>query len=1632
MKRRAVILFAPLPVAFLCGLGRADSTVVLSEIQYHPVGDETQLEWVELYNQMAVDMDISGWSLSDGVVFELPDGTIVPGGGFVVVAASPSGLEVATGFAGALGPFEGRLDNSGETVELRNNSGRIMDSVKYKDSGEWPAEADGSGATLAKVHPDLGSASASSWTASALVGGTPGEHNFPVDGVPRPLPRDVISYWSLDQTSGSMLDIAGGNNGTVGSGATRVAGIVGAQAVSFNNTTSAFISVGSGGVGNTFSTTTGITVEAIIQPAWGGASGDQDEIFRKDDGDNRILLSFQNDGNGNGFSLPPVGPGPVLSFGLNVGGAYTELDMLLDGQGGRPSLGELKDGAPHHVAATYDSATGVKAIYVDGGLVFSVNLGAGKLMASGGTTVAYIGNMSGRAEPFTGVIDEVAIWKRALSAAEILGHWDAVQLAKSYFAADGPSAAAKTEIAFNEAYAPAAGAGWVELMNFGPVQVELKDHVVARAELGGEYVFPARPLAAGGYLTLAEDQLGFDILAGQVLFLYTPGRSAVVAAVQVVEDLRARRPDGTGKWLFPDQSTPGAPNSFRLHDEIVINEILYNHRPDFDGSSFSESPESWIELFNRGAAAVSLTGWTIRGGIDYAFADGTTIAPGEYVVVAKDSAYLRTLYPALRVAGDFTGSLSHASDRILLADSNGNPADEVRYQDGGRWPEYADGGGSSLELRDPDADNSKAEAWAASDESGKASWKPYTYDMIAAANVGPTRWNELVMGLLDAGEALVDDLHAVETPDTTPKELLQNGTFAAGTDKWRLLGNHRHSSAVTDPDDPSGMVLHLVATGATEHMHNHLETTYAGGSAVVNGRKYRVSFRAKWLAGSNQLNTRLYFNRCPKTTLLDVPALNGTPGARNSRYEGNIGPTYDGFGHAPAVPAATEAVAVSITAQDPDGVSACAVWYSVNAAAWRTVAMAHLGSGRFQGTIPAQAASALVQFYVEGTDGLGAKSTYPAAGPDSRAMYKVNDGQAVLGRVHNVRIVMTAADTSFLHTITNVMSNDRLGCTIIYDERRAFYDAGIRLKGSERGRDVSGRVGFNIRLDPDDRFRGVHESIQVDRSGGWKFGGPSGQDEIVIKHIAAHAGDIPCMYDDLIRVIAPQAAQNGPALLIMAAYRDVYLDSQYPRGSDGNSFELELVYYPTSTVDGRPEGLKRPEPDDVIGTDFRDLGNDKEPYRLTFLKENHRAEDDYSGLMALCKAFGLPTNTLYEGTLAVMDPDEWMRAFVLYSLCGITDAYTRGNNHNLIVYQRPEDGKFLALPWDLDFSWVQATNASLWGDQNLGRITQLTPNRRLFYCHLLDVIETTYNPTYMARWTAHYGGLAGQDYSSILTFIGQRRTFVLGAIPAKVAFAIATNSGNDFSVDSTSAVIEGNAWFDVKDIFIAGLPDPLELTWPTQTRWQATVDLKPGANRLGFFGFDRYGGIVGSDEIVVTSTVGAPPPAISSVTPAVGTPGQTVTVRGSGFQTGIRVFFGAAESPSVTFNEAVDPGALTAKVPALPDGIVPLTVRNADGRTSAPRDFTVSLQVVFVRGDVNLDASVDLSDVLRLVFHLYLGAAISCQDAADATNNEVLDVADAIFILNYLFRGGASPSAPFPQAGMDQGAQGVLGCEWGV
>ncbi len=871
----------------------------------------------------------------------------------------------------------------------------------------------------------------------------------------------------------------------------------------------------------------------------------------------------------------------------------------------------------------------------------------------------------------------------------------------------------------------------------------------------------------------------------------------------------------------------------------------------------TDDAEEWIELYNKGNSTVDLTGFTIRGGVDFDIPAGTTIAPGEYLVVAHDAADMAAAYPGINVIGNFSGRLNNHDDLIRLRDPLDNPADEVHYYEGGRWPDLPDGNGSSLELRDPDADNSRAESWAASDETGNASWQTYTFRGTAAADTGPTGvWNEFLFGLLRAGEVLIDDVSVIASPDAAATQLIQNGSFEGDSvggpgNKWRIVGNH-HGAVIVDPDNGANQVLHLKATGHTHHEHNNAGTTFVGNTQVVNGREYEISFRAKWLSGSNQLLSRLYLSRVALTTLLEVPERAGTPGAANSTFEANVGPTYDGFRHGPVVPEPSQGVTVSVAAEDPDGVNTMTLWWSVDGGPHSSTSMTLDSEGRYQGVLPGQSAGTVVQFFVEGEDNLGATSTFPAGGTDSRALFEVEDGRGTDNPIDTIRTIMLTADINGLVAPTNALSNQFTGATVVVNDQEVYYDVGVHLKGASRARYSPLYWGsYTIRFQPDRLFRGVHEKIGLDASG-------SGQDEIMLEQIFNHAGGQISVYSDLAYSISPFAQHTGPVIVELAKYGDVFFDNAFQNGEDGAVFEYSLVYYPTQTVDGNPESLKLIEPNLVIGQSLPDMGNmgdDKESYRWNFLIKNNRAADDYSRVIAMSQTFSRSGSAFLDSVDEVIDVDQWLRINAIGNLTGIT-AYFSSSAQNTGFYVRPEDNRVLMLPWDSDSSFGVGTNAGLVANNDLGKLLDSPEYRHFYYGHLLDIIDTSFNANYVTYWADHYGGLVDQNFSANTSYVQARANSVssqvVSAVPM-VGFQISTSGPLDVG-NAPTATLTGQGWIDVRELRLAGSGVPLETTWNTVTGWEAIVPVDSGNPLVTIEAYDFQGNLIGTDTITVNTT----------------------------------------------------------------------------------------------------------------------------------------------------------------------------------
>ncbi len=141
------------PAALAVLTGPPEAHVVINEVLADALGPEPAGEWIELRNDGATPVDLSGWSLDDGGGSTgLPATVVAPGGYLLLVnegfdpsadVAPPSSCPIAS--VKRLG--QGGLSNQGEALALRDASGDVR--------SRWPAAPRPKpGVSVIRRHPD--------------------------------------------------------------------------------------------------------------------------------------------------------------------------------------------------------------------------------------------------------------------------------------------------------------------------------------------------------------------------------------------------------------------------------------------------------------------------------------------------------------------------------------------------------------------------------------------------------------------------------------------------------------------------------------------------------------------------------------------------------------------------------------------------------------------------------------------------------------------------------------------------------------------------------------------------------------------------------------------------------------------------------------------------------------------------------------------------------------------------------------------------------------------------------------------------------------------------------------------------------------------------------------------------------------------------------------------------------------------------------------------------------------------------------------------------------------------------------------------------------------------------------------
>jgi hypothetical protein len=195
-------------------------------------------------------------------------------------------------------------------------------------------------------------------------------------------------------------------------------------------------------------------------------------------------------------------------------------------------------------------------------------------------------------------------------------------------------------------------------------------------------------------------------------------------------DVRARVLSSGGEWsplteaLFVVGTVPADSGN------IVISEIHYRpaspSQAEIDAGHTQRGDFEFLELINTGDDPVDLTDLDFSAGIDFTFADHSSIAhldPGARLVIVADADAFEMRYGGgLPVAGVFQNGtgLANGGETLTLI-SPALPAGmqavaSVAYGDDAPWPTAPDGDGYSLTLacNDPALDHNDPSFWRAS------------------------------------------------------------------------------------------------------------------------------------------------------------------------------------------------------------------------------------------------------------------------------------------------------------------------------------------------------------------------------------------------------------------------------------------------------------------------------------------------------------------------------------------------------------------------------------------------------------------------------------------------------------------------------------------------------------------------------------------------------------------------------------------------------------------------------------------------------------------------------------------------------------------------------------------------------
>ncbi|MBN1125612.1 MAG: lamin tail domain-containing protein [Sedimentisphaerales bacterium] len=599
----------------------------------------------------------------------------------------------------------------------------------------------------------------------------------------------------------------------------------------------------------------------------------------------------------------------------------------------------------------------------------------------------------------------------------------------------------------------------------------------------------------------------------------------------------------------------------------------------------------------------------------------------------------------------------------------------------------------------------------------------------------------------------------------------------------------------------------------------------------------------------------------------------GTPGVTNSVITSDIAPVIFDVAHEPIIPTASDTVTVSAHIMDDSlELPTVQLYWRIDASTYSrdeypgydpndftVVEMSLVQDGIYTAFVPPLPDKTIVEYFITAIDTTGNVRSYPVAadidGQDQQVanlLYQVLDGfdaatawQAGDQPIHY--LIMTESERARLAYIGSHSydcdSNAQMNSTFITLDGSGLelrYNAGIRNRG--KGSRTAQPNNYRVNIPSDRPWKNVTAV---------NFNGRYAMEEIIGSAIFRMAG-MPAQ-----QAAFAQVRVNGQNL----AVNQYDMFGAYARleAEDGDMVD---VLYPDDSAGNYYRGIRRLT-DNSANADFSYDGPvaDATHYTWDYTKQTNSAENDYSDIIALCRAFSR-TETLDDNFVREISEHinvkQWLRYFAMISLIGDRETTLgTGVGDDFSLYRGIIDPRFRLIVHDLDTILGQGDTAPDI-DRDIFKAADISSIRRLlrhpvfapmYYAELQDLMNTVFSEERVdSVFNQVLGGIVPESQIlSMKAFVSNRKAAVLAQMPLDLTIECSLPVISGFPQTMNSTLMEDEISglanvIETRSVRIQGLSADYQ---PETGEYTLTepVSLYPGINRIVIQAFADPNGI---------------------------------------------------------------------------------------------------------------------------------------------------------------------------------------------